>query len=414
MKNHLSRLLFINLMLIGSAFGAEVLGSKALATDFWLAKTTEEKQLTGNRLLAEARDLAQLHQWLKSGPQYAADVPRGYQEEVRLAEDGTRFPYVVLVPESYDPERSYAVEFMLHGGVDRPEWESGGKWWRRGYDSLEDPDRITVVPASWDEAFWWHSNQAENIPAILKRIKQTYNVNDNRVYLTGMSDGGTGIFFFAFKQSTEWAAFLPFISHPGVLQNPASGGYKLYFENLKSKPLYIVNGENDPLYPAASLKAYIEGFQQVGVNYIFKVIAGGGHNTQWMPQEAAMIAQFKQEHIRDPLPEVVEWITDDTSHYNRNHWLVIEELLNEDSPGGMQAQRDGNSFNVFSTNLSAFTLLLSPDEIDFNQPVEVVVNGNTLFKDKVNEDAGTLLKWAGRDLDKTMLFTAELTVKIPE
>ena len=74
---------------------------------------------------------------------------------------------------------------------------------------MRDPRRIVVVPAAWDEAFWWFDNQADNVPSILRSIKQTYNVDDNRVYLTGVSDGGTGSYFFAFMQPTEWAAFLP-------------------------------------------------------------------------------------------------------------------------------------------------------------------------------------------------------------
>ena len=97
-----------------------------------------------------------------------------------------------------------------------------------------------VVPASWNDAFWWHQNQAESIPAILKALKRFYNVDDNRVTLTGVSDGGTGVYFFVFKQPTHWAAFLPYIGHPGVLRNAqGGGGYRLYFENLLNRPLYL-------------------------------------------------------------------------------------------------------------------------------------------------------------------------------
>ena len=59
----------------------------------------------------------------------------------------------LLIPETYDPLKKYPVEFMLHGGVSRPECEPGGGWWRRGFDSLKRDDRIVVVPASWNEAF---------------------------------------------------------------------------------------------------------------------------------------------------------------------------------------------------------------------------------------------------------------------
>ena len=37
-----------------------------------------------------------------------------------------------------------------------------------------------------------------------------------------------------FRQTAnQWATFLPYIGHPGVLRNAQSGGgYRLYFENL--------------------------------------------------------------------------------------------------------------------------------------------------------------------------------------
>jgi hypothetical protein len=60
--------------------------------------------------------------------------------------------------------------------------------------------------------------------------------------------------------------------------------------------------------------------------------------------------------------------------------------------------------------VGAFTLLLSPDVFDFSQPVKVVVNGNVAFEGQVERSLATLLKWAARDNDRTMLFGAELHI----
>lgn len=381
--------------------------------DFWTADSALEQSTIGRSLLEQAGDVSTLYQWFKAGPEYAVDAPKGYQEDVRVSEDGTRFPYVILVPDSYSPDKSYAVEFMLHGGVSRPEWESGGGWWRRGYDSLKNPDRITVVPAAWDDAFWWHANQGENIPAILKLVKKNYNVDDNRVYMTGVSDGGTGAYFFAFKQNTEWAAFMPYIAHPGVLQNPASGGgYQLYFENLMAKPLYIVNGTDDRLYPVSSLMPFIETLREAEISHEFTSIEGGGHNTQWLPEESPKIEQFKLDNPRDPLPDLVQWVTDSTERYNRNHWVRVDELETDGQPGMVRVVRTGNSINVTTVYVNAFTLLLSPEEINFSEPVAVYFNGELHLSEIISQDPDTLLEWTAKDLDKSMLFTAELNLRI--
>jgi len=58
-------------------------------------------------------------------------------------------------------------------------------------------------------------------------------------------------------------------------------------------------------------------------------------------------------------------------------------------------------------------LLLSPDVIDFDQPVQVNVNGKPAYSGRVKRDIGTLLRWAARDNDRAMLYAAELKVDVP-
>ena len=349
------------------SFAAEQEGTD-LVTRFWQANSQTEQESARNALLAAATDINTLYSWLKSGPAYAADVPRGKQESSRRAPDGTLFRYVYVVPETYDPARSYPVEFMLHGGVSRPEWDAGGEWWRRGYDSYAEMDQITVLPASWNDNFWWQDSQADNVKAILQSIKQTYNVDDNRVYLSGVSDGGTGTYFFAFKQPTEWAAFLPFIGHPGVLRNTQSGGgIALYFENLMNNALFIVNGEKDPLYPAASVEPFIKILKDANINHEFTVIPDGGHNTSWLPDEMPRILAFKQANVRDPLAESLIWVADNDQRYNRNGWIRVDALATEGRPGLLEVSREGNQFTVKAERVATFSLLLNPEEVNFNE-----------------------------------------------
>ena len=272
-----------------------------------------------------------------------------------------------------------------------------------------------MVPASWNDAFWWYQNQAESIPAILKTLKQSYNVDDNRVTLTGISDGGTGAYFFAFKQPTQWAAFLPYISHPGVLRNNRSGGgYRLYFENLLNRPLYTVNGEDDPLYPVSSVLPFIKILEDAGVSHVFRAIEKGGHNTRWLSDETPMIEQFKLDNPRDPLPETVTWVADRTDRYNRNLWIRIDKLVGDTAPGILKVSREGNRITVAAEAVTAFTLLLNPEELDFDRPITVVVNGTILHEESVTQSMVTLLDWVQRDLDKSLLFTAELHIELPD
>lgn len=396
-----------------SAAGSD--NAQDLVGAFLSAASLQEREAAASQLQTVTADVETLYDVLKRGPAYSAEVPRGELQLSRIGSDRQEYPYVVLVPDNYTPRRAYPVEFNLHGGVGRPKPLPEEPLWRQGYDALKADDRIVVVPAAWDDAFWWFENQAESLPAILRSIKRTYNVDDNRVFMTGVSDGGTGSYFFAFMQPTEWAAFLPYIGNPGVLRNPAGVvTYALSFENLLGKPLYIVNGENDPLYPARAVQPYIDYMEQAGVDYTFTMIPGGGHDTRWLPEKRSEIEAFKRENARDPLPDSVRWVTDRTDSYNRNHWLRIDELLTEGEPGRVIATRDDNTIDVQAFRVRAFTLLLNPEEIDFSRPLTVRINGTVVHEGTAQQSGDTLLEWFARDQDRAMLFTAELNLQVPE
>ena len=146
----------------------------------------------------------------------------------------------------------------------------------------------------------------ENLNAILVEVKKTYNVDENRVFASGVSDGGTGVYFLSFRDTTTWAGFLPFIGYPGVLLNPRVGTHgMMHLANLVNKPLFIVNGETDRLYPAArNMAPFLEDFEKLGVDFVFTP-KPSGHSTSCWPDEVENIADFMESHPRDPLPDRV-------------------------------------------------------------------------------------------------------------
>jgi hypothetical protein len=81
-------------------------------------------------------------------------------------------------------------------------------------------------------------------------------------------------------------------------------------------------------------------------------------------------------------------------------------------PGRVDLARSGNTVDVKTRGVTHFTLLLSPDQFDFTKPVRVVVNGTTVFDGSVEKSVATLVNWAARDNDRTMLFGAELPIAV--
>jgi PDZ domain len=80
--------------------------------------------------------------------------------------------------------------------------------------------------------------------------------------------------------------------------------------------------------------------------------------------------------------------------------------------GRVDLTRTGNVVQASTHGVTAFTLLLSPDQFDFAKPVKVVANGRTVFDGRVHKDVRTLTKWAAIDNDRTMLFGAEVHINL--
>jgi poly(3-hydroxybutyrate) depolymerase len=385
-----------------------------------------------------ATDFDEAWQRLKEGHTYAK--ARTGLQNVTLTNGGLMFPNQIEVPDDYDPARRWPVRVQLHGGIGRPEPQEGGGRGGRGGggNRIRGENAIYVYPAGWAAAPWWSVGQVNNILSLVDWVKRRYNVDESHIYLTGISDGGTGVFYLLMREPTIWSAGVPLISNMKVLDNAGAEG-TLFAGNLVNRPLLAINNAFDPLYPVALVAPYMDMLERGSVPVTFRPQAEGGHDVSFWPTERATFEKFVESHARDPHPPLLTWETERTDRANRIHWLVIDELgtASSDTPlpdlnafldrsgrmqpmygrrgksGRVDVRRLGNTFESRSRGVRAFTLLLSPDVVDFSQPVIVTANGREVFKGELKKDVGVLQKWANRDNDRTMLYAAEVKVRVP-
>lgn len=407
--------------------------------DYWRADDRGAAERASRRIVEARADFGVVLERLKAGRSYAAQNAGVRELPTSLA--GARLDNTLQVPDGYDPSRRWPLRVQLHGGVGRPAPRPGeGAGRALTGNRIPSDEHLILQPRAWADAEWWRPNQVDNILTLVAQVKRTYNVDESRVYLTGISDGGTGVYYLGMREASLWSACMPLNGHPLVLANPDVGADgQLYAGNLVNCPMLAVNGGRDQLYPASSVEPLVNMLRAGGVDLTWHVYPEARHDTSWWPEERASFDAFVASRPRPAYPEVVSWETERTDRFNRYSWLVINALGRRDSDvafddvntftpglqrsydlydrrrpsGRVDATRRGNVFDLKTRYVREVTLLLHADDIDYAKDVAVNVNGRRVFSGRVTRDVATLMKWAARDDDRTMLYGAELTISIP-
>src|SRR5678815_1498183 len=289
---------------------------------FWLADSPEHATRLADDVIKSGVSFDEALLRLKAGRRYTAQQP-GIIKLMNRTRDGVEHYFAVTVPEGYDPSRKYQVRFQLHGGVDgRTDNQPRGSG---AIGQLAGAEQIYVLPYSWRDAPWWSDDQILNLNAIVDQLKRTYNIDENRVVVAGVSDGGTGAYYVAMRETTPFASFLPLNGFILVLANNDIDDGRNYPNNLRNKPFFVINGGRDRLYPTSAVEPFTRHLMSAGVTIEYHPQPEGEHNTAWWPQEKDGFEKFVTDHPRNPYPDTLTWTTSDATH-NRAHWLVIDEF----------------------------------------------------------------------------------------
>lgn len=141
--------------------------------------------------------------------------------------------YLLYLPEGYgdDPVRLWPLIYFLHGAGDEdydstyvmsyglPEVLLAG-------DQPEDFPFVVVSPQAFPGGSWWDDEALPALDALLESVLESYQVDPNRVYLTGLSMGGYGSWYLATAHPERFAAMisvsgsgyrLPYLPDPDTL-----------------------------------------------------------------------------------------------------------------------------------------------------------------------------------------------------
>lgn len=145
--------------------------------------------------------------------------------------------YLIYTPPDYTGDEPYPLMIFLHGAGERGDDLELVKKYGPPME-IEAGREYPFIVASPQvaEGEWWSPS---TVIWILNELKAKMNIDEDRVYLTGLSMGGYGSWDTAIRHPNLWAALVPVCGK----------GDPTMAERIKHIPTWIFHGAKDSVVP---------------------------------------------------------------------------------------------------------------------------------------------------------------------
>ena len=178
------------------------------------------------------------------------------------------FGYVKYLPKDYDEKKKYPLVFFLHGAGERGDDLDVAM--RHGFmqhvrDEGKEYPFIFIAPQCPTGKYW--GCYTESLLAFLDYICESLPIDTERVYLTGLSMGGTGSFMLAMAAPERFAALAPV----------CGSGIYWFGEALVDVPVMMYHGDLDEVVPIEESVEMLRAIHKRGGHAELKICYGVKH-----------------------------------------------------------------------------------------------------------------------------------------
>lgn len=328
-RRHLAEVLSVVFALIALASCMHTPSSDldALVADLFASVDEAAIQSAIGAIIAADPDPLLVAQTLREGPSSFDPLEPGWQIHELVCQDGKTRIFHLFVPTSYDPAVPHTLLFSLHGSVNQSGYTIEEFMPRRSMweSTAEAEEFLVLMPHGDRDVVWWSENGRQYLFDLLHWAKRIVNINENRLFLAGFSDGAAGTYWMAFHDPTAWAGFIPIY---GSVSSPEQGPYQCYPNNLRHRPILASNGMGESY-------VRVESSLQTQLLRHGILIQWALHQTehnlwQTMPYERDRSAAFIAQTARNPFPTQIAWKTASTET-GRCDWISIDTIAPGDA-----------------------------------------------------------------------------------
>jgi len=178
--------------------------------------------------------------------------------------------FSLYVPEYYEENSPMAVIVALHGGAGH-----GRQFLWSWLREARTRGAILVCPSSIGASWSLSGDDCDspNIAAILDVVRQRWPIDESRILLTGMSDGGTFCYVSGLLASSPFTHIAPIAAsfHPLLLEFCDRA-------RLQNLPVYITHGALDWMFPIDVAETAYRSLRSAGADVQYRAIADLSHS----------------------------------------------------------------------------------------------------------------------------------------
>src|SRR5262249_20919762 len=201
---------------------------------------------------------------------------------------------------------------------------------------------------------WWKPEVARRFDAVLQQVFERYNVDRDRVYIAGFSNGGTGALYMAEFWPQRFAAVVSLMGAGQCMAEVKQG-----LPNLANLPILFVHGEKDPLIAAGCSETTHQALLDLhpAVKPELKILPNREHDITLQSDDGLTLAYLKDK-TRSAYPKRITAQVADMS-FPRQYW--VEVLRKDSGVADVNAEiKQNNTIEIRTHEVKQLRLYLHP------------------------------------------------------
>ncbi|MBD5256411.1 MAG: hypothetical protein HDS50_02100 [Bacteroides sp.] len=332
------------------------------------------------------------------------------------------------------PEKGYPLFLYLHGSGDPDREWSNGLYFAKTFADSSSVYFVPRIPRTGEYYRWWQKGKQYAWEKLLRQTLANDEIDPDRIYFFGISEGGYGSQRLASFYADYLAAAGPMAGGEPLANAPA--------ENCRNIAFSLRTGDKDYGFYRDKLTGYtkaafdsLQNLHPGGYIHNIELIPGRGHHIDYRPT-TPWLSAFK----RNPYPSKVSWEDFEMDGIHRTGFYNIQVIKRPDDRLRTRYEMNiyANTVNITVDNVEyktietdsrwgialkfertyttatsgIFRIYLNSALVDLNRPVNVIVNGKKYFSGKLKCTLDNMIESCAEYHDPRRIYPASVTIDL--